>query len=97
MIQPTSPYLGLNRADALANTATKTAPATPAPSTENVDSISRLNSEALKAALEKTPEVRPDVVARGQRLLVDLNYPPREIIESLAKLFTQSVDLSDHV
>jgi len=95
MIQSTSSYLGLNRTDVVGNAATKTAPATP-PRTENVDSISRLNSDALQAALNKTPEARPDVVARGKELLVDLNYPPRQIIESLAKLFTNSIDLSEN-
>lgn len=96
MIQPTSPFLGYNRADAAASSATKTAPATPPPA-ETGDRLSSHNSEALQAALSNTPEVRPEVVARGQRLLVDLSYPPREIIESLSKLFTHSVDLSEGV
>lgn len=92
MIQPTSTILGYNRADAVA--ATKTAPATPPP-TENVDNLSRANSQALQTALANSPEVRPDVVEHGKRLLVDLNYPPRAIIESLSKLFLQSADLTE--
>lgn len=99
MIQPTSPFLGFNRADAVANTASKTALATPPPftSAESGEHLSSHNSEALQAALKNSPEIRPEVVARGQRLLVDLNYPPRQIIESLSKLFTHSVDLSEQL
>jgi hypothetical protein len=95
MIQSTSNYLGFNRADAIANAAKKTAPAITPPLIENTDHFSRVNSEALQTALAKTPEIRPDVVARGQRLLVDMNYPPRAIIEGLAKLFANSEDPSE--
>ena len=94
MIQSTSHYPGFNRVDAATVAATKTAPPIASP-TENVERLSRVNSDALQTALNTTPEVRSDVVARGQRLLVDMNYPPRQIIESLSKLFLASDDLTE--
>lgn len=90
MIQPTSIYNGFNnRTDALANAATKTSPAQPA-STDDGDHLSNANTVALREALSNTPEIRPEVVERAHKLLVDPNYPPRQIIEQLAKLMVQS-------
>jgi len=37
-------------------------------------------------ALRSTPEIRPEVVARGKELLNDPNYPSKEIVDSIAKL-----------
>lgn len=37
-------------------------------------------------ALRGTPEIRPEVVARGKELLNDPNYPSKEIVDSIAKL-----------
>ncbi|PTY05077.1 hypothetical protein DB347_16485 [Opitutaceae bacterium EW11] len=94
MIQPTSNYLGFNRADALANAAAKNASADQSP-TSSGDRLSSSSSDALKQALNNSPEIRPDVVARGNHLAVDLYYPPRELIQRLAKMITDSVDLSE--
>ncbi len=95
MIQPTSNLLGFNRPEALANSTSKL-PSNPAPvvaQTEDHLTSSSLNN--LRSALARTPEVRPEVVARGHHLAVDLNYPPRELIERLAKLISASADLSE--
>lgn len=58
------------------------------------DSLSTGNAQHLQAALAATPEVRPEMVAQGTKLAVDPNYPPREIIEDVAKLIVDSEDLS---
>ncbi len=94
MIQPTSNYLGFNRADAQNDVAPKNAPAASSGAAPS-DHLSDSNTQALRDALTNSPEIRPDVVARGNRLLVDGNYPPREIIESIAKLIIASRDLSE--
>lgn len=94
MIQPTSNYLGFNRTDAFASAANKAATTTP-PFSGDSERLSSSNTEALHSALSNTPEVRPEVVERGHHLAVDPNYPPRELILRLAKLFTESSDPSD--
>ncbi len=94
MIQPTSNYLGFNRTDALADATNKNAPVSQ-PTPESSDRLSNSNSQALQTALSNTPEVRPDVVARGKQLALDPDYPPLEIINGLARFMTQSKDLSD--
>jgi hypothetical protein len=60
-----------------------------------IDSLSTENAESLRQSLANTPEIRPEVVEAGRRLAIDPNYPPREIIEQLAKMFTNAVDPSD--
>lgn len=94
MIQPTSNFLGFNRGDAIGSATPKAAPTTSS-TAESGDRLLSLNSDALHAALKSTPEIRPDVVARGQDLRVDLNYPSREIIRGLSRLFINSTDLSE--
>lgn len=94
MIQPTSNNYGFNRTDAIASAAAKAAAAQPPPS-ENVDRLSRSNSDALRTALSNNSEIRPEVVARGHSLAVDPNYPPREIIDQLAKMILASRDLTE--
>ena len=94
MIQPTSNFLGYNRADAASSSTAK--PASPPPaSLEKGDHLSSSQSKILREALSSTPEVRPDVVERGHKLAVDPNYPPRELILRLAKLMSETVDPSE--
>ncbi len=94
MIQPTSPYLGFNRTDALASAPSKNQLAAEKPPAEG-DRLSSANSDALRSALNNNPEVRPEVVERGKHLAVDLYYPPRELIQRLAKMIAESEDLSE--
>lgn len=68
------------------------AAATPAPAG---DSLSTGNVQRLQAALAATPEIRPEMVEHGTKLAVDPNYPPREIIEDVARLIVESEDLSN--
>ena len=93
MIQPTSISSGYVRTDALS---TSTGQKTPETKTQadTSDSLSSASTQSLRDALAQTSEVRPQVVARGKALAVDPNYPPREIIESLARLMINSRDLS---
>jgi hypothetical protein len=66
----------------------------PAPVAETRDTLDTTASTALREALAALPEVRPEVVAKGRELAFDANYPPRAIIEDIARLFVQSRDLS---
>jgi hypothetical protein len=93
MIHPTSHLDGFNRTDAVANAAAKitAAPAQDSPPRER---LSRASTDALREALAHTPEVRPEVVERARSLAVDPNYPPRHIIEDLARLMVESRDVS---
>ena len=59
------------------------------------DSLSTSNANDLKAALDRTETLRPDVVERASHLAVDMNYPPRQIIEQVANLIAASHDLSE--
>ena len=94
MIHSTSHLDGYNRTDAVANACAKIAPA-PKQDSPAQERLSSANTDALRAALAQTPEVRPEVVERGRRLVVDTNYPPRHIIEDLARLMVESRDSSE--
>jgi hypothetical protein len=58
------------------------------------DTLSTASAVGLQTALAATPEIRPEVVARIEKLAVDLNYPPREIIDRIANLIALSRDPS---
>lgn len=93
MIQPTSNFHGYSRTDAVSGSPAKpTASSKVAASSEDSggERLSSTNTEALREALNSTPEIRPEVVERGKRLAVDPNYPPREIIENLADLMLKA-------
>lgn len=94
MIQPTSNLFGSN--PPLSTGASAHKHQAPAPAAESVgERLSSTNSEALRSALKNSPEVRPEVVERGKSLAVDTNYPPRQIIDSIARLMTETADLSE--
>lgn len=52
-------------------------------------------ADQLKASLAQSPEVRPEVVARGKALAADPNYPPASVIGGLASLVLNSADPSE--
>ena len=58
------------------------------------EQLSTIHAENLRAALDRTPEIRPEVVERARGLAADPLYPPRQIIEDVARLITSSPDLS---
>jgi hypothetical protein len=49
----------------------------------------------LSAALANQPEIRPDVVARGQALANDPTYPSASILSKVAAAIVASPDLSE--
>ena len=59
------------------------------------DTLNTASSSALREALAAQPEIRPEVVEKAKKLAVDANYPPRAIIEDIARLFVKSQDLSN--
>lgn len=59
------------------------------------DTLDTTSSAALREALAAQPEIRPETVEKAHALAVDPNYPPRAIIEDLARLFVNSQDLSN--
>lgn len=61
---------------------------------QNEESLSTQNAVGLQNALATNPEIRPEVIARAEKLAVDLNYPPRQIIEGIAHLIALSRDPS---
>jgi hypothetical protein len=94
MIHSTSNLHGYNRTDALATASAKSARA-PKPSSDSGERLSSANTDALREALNNSPEIRPDAVERGYKLSIDPNYPPRELIERLAKLMVEARDPSE--
>jgi hypothetical protein len=63
-------------------------PAVPDQPVKDVVMISRVS--ALLSSLQSDLHVRPEVVARGRLLASDPNYPPQQIIASLASLVASS-------
>ena len=59
------------------------------------DRLSTAAAQQLQNALASQPEVRPDVVARGQALAADPDYPSAAVIRSVAALIVNSPDLSE--
>ena len=94
MIHSTSNLNGYNRTDAAALSIAKQA-STPKVAADSGERLSSSNTQALREALNNTPEIRPEVVEKGKALAVDPNYPPRELIERLAKLMVDSRDASE--
>jgi hypothetical protein len=94
MIQSTSNLHGYNRTDAAALSLAKQA-STSKIEVDNSERLSSANTQALREALNSSPEIRPEVVTKGKALAVDPNYPPREIIEGLARLMIESRDPSE--
>lgn len=71
-------------------------PAAPAAASEpSTEALSTGGLERLRAALAASPEIRPDVVALGNKLAADPKYPPLEIIENVARQIVESEDLSN--
>jgi hypothetical protein len=59
------------------------------------DRLSTDKAQQLSEALTNQPEVRPDVVARGQALAGDPNYPSPAILSRVAGMIVNSPDLSE--
>jgi uncharacterized membrane protein len=96
MIQSTSNLTSYFRADAISSQPSQKTPPASAQAAGTGDQLSSASTDGLRQALAQTSEIRPEVVAKGKALAVDPNYPPRQIIESLAKLMVDSRDLSNN-
>lgn len=62
--------------------------------TNDADTINVSSQATLQDALSSQPEVRPEVVERAKQLMVDANYPPKEIIRRLSEMLIKSDDPS---
>ncbi len=60
------------------------------------ETLSTDHAARLHAALARTPEIRSDEVARASHLAVDPLYPPRAIIDEVARLIADSNDVSEN-
>lgn len=50
-------------------------------------------SEALSRALAETPDLRPEALERGQLIAGNPKYPPAEMIDGIANLLAQGVQI----
>lgn len=53
------------------------------------DSFTTEQKQKLMEVLQRQPDVRPDVVAKGQALREDPAYPPRDVVSAMAKMFVK--------
>jgi hypothetical protein len=65
------------------------------PFAPRADQISTASAAFLRAELQRQPEIRPEVVARAQRLAADPNYPSPEIMKKVASQILAAPDLSE--
>ena len=67
-----------------------TTPSPPPPPAADVSSPAISQQAAFTAQVAAQPVVRSDQVERAKQLLSSPNYPPRAIVESVAKLISDS-------
>jgi hypothetical protein len=58
------------------------------------DRLSTGNAAQVKAALERQPAIRPEMLARARALAADPSCPPEATMKLLAKHLLSSPDLS---
>jgi hypothetical protein len=59
------------------------------------DQFSSERTANLKAALDRQPAIRPEVVARARALAVDPDYPSGAVIGQVARQILAAPDLSE--
>jgi hypothetical protein len=59
------------------------------------DQISTDSVAFLRGALQRQPEIRPDVVARARTLAADPSYPSQEVLKKVAEQILRSPDLTE--
>lgn len=59
------------------------------------DQISTAHIAFLRGALQRQPEIRPDVVERARALAADPNYPSPAVLKNVAEQILRSPDLSE--
>ncbi len=65
------------------------------PHSPQPDQISIEQAAFLKVALERQPEIRSEVVARGRALAADPSYPPPEVLQRISEMILAAPDLSE--
>jgi len=73
---------------------TQAAQSTAQPVDQAQDSFSPSQRQKMLDALNSQPDVRPEVLARAKQLAADPNYPPSNVIESVAKSVINDSNLS---
>lgn len=91
MINSTSPSDRTPRAESVELTRPKVVIRPP----DNSDQFSTENSSALRVALSRQPEIRPEVVERGRALAADSSYPSADILRNVGKVILNSPDFSE--
>jgi len=91
MINSTTPSDRTPRADSIQTTRHKVVVRNP----DGGDQFTAENSAALRIALSRIPEVRPEMVARGRALAADPNYPSPEILRHVVEAIANSPDISE--
>jgi len=59
------------------------------------DKLTLDSANALNAALQQTPDVRPDKLAQAQNLINDPKFPPDEIIRAISRLLASHINVQD--
>jgi hypothetical protein len=59
------------------------------------DQQARLQLAELLWALRRTPDLRPALVHRGRKLIADPDYPPRGVIEAVARVLAGKLEPAD--
>lgn len=59
------------------------------------DQISTESARFLRAELNRQPEIRSEVVARGRALVADPNYPSMAALRKVAEQILKSPDLTE--
>ncbi len=59
------------------------------------DKLLATRISSLQQALTRYPEIRPEVVARGQALAIDPDYPSAQVLDTVAGLIAASPDLTE--
>ncbi len=62
------------------------------PAQPGLDTATFDRAEALKQALQETPLVRPEMVARARQYLGDVQYPPEATIRGISVLLGMKLD-----
>ena len=68
---------------------------TPRTSGPGTDQFNARQVAQLRAALERHPEIRPEVVARGRELAADQDYPPAAVLKDVAEVILRAPDLTE--
>ncbi|MEI7800603.1 MAG: hypothetical protein EBT98_09010 [Opitutaceae bacterium] len=81
------------RSDALAAASVAAAPVRPAPAPS--DQIHIDLSSTLRLALQQSPEIRPEVIARARAIAADGSYPSDTILRAISAVIINAPDLSE--